>query len=113
MRVKTGTVRKAKHKKILKSTKGYHGTYRKTYKRAHEAYLHAGQYSYIHRRKRLGVFRRLWIKRLSNALKAQGLKYSTFIHQLKGKNIELNRKILSEIAANNPEVFSRIAAKVK
>ena len=109
MRVKGGTVRKRRHKKILKKTKGYRMTKSKLYKVANEAYMHAGQYSYDHRRKRNSQFRRLWIQRINAACKQNDMKYNDFMHGLKEKNIELNRKVLADIALNNPEVFSFIA----
>lgn len=113
MRVKGGVVTHRKHKKIRNSTKGYRKTYRTTYKRAHEAYLHAGQYSYIHRRKRLHQFRRLWIVRLSAAVKKFNLNYSTFINNLKQANIVLNRKMLSELAINHPDAFRAVVEQSK
>ncbi len=111
MRVKAGIVTRKKHKKILKTTKGYRGTYHKIYKRAHEAYMHAGQYSYIHRRKRMHQFRRLWITRITAAVKALGYNYSQFMHALKKAKIEINRKMLSELAIHKPEAFKKIVDK--
>jgi len=108
MRVKGGTVRKRRHKKILKKTKGYRMTKNNLYKVAHEAYMHAGQYSYNHRRRRKSQFRKLWIQRINAACKQNNMKYNDFISSLKKKNIDLNRKILADIALNNPDVFSFI-----
>lgn len=108
MRVKGGIVRKRKHNKILAKTKGYRMTKSKLYKVAHEAYMHAGQYSYNDRRKRAGQFRSLWITRLGAACKANEIQYKDLIGGLKKKNSELNRKVLSDIAVNNPDVFSFI-----
>jgi len=108
MRVKGGIVRKRRHNKILAKTSGYRMTKSKLYKVAHEAYMHAGQYSYNDRRKRAGQFRQVWISRLNAACKNNGIQYNTLISGLKKKNIELNRKVLSDIAVNNPEVFSTI-----
>ncbi len=108
MRVKGGTVRKRRHNKIIAKTKGYRMTKSKLYKVAHEAYMHAGQYSYNDRRKRAAQFRNLWITRLNAACKLNGIQYKDFIAGLKKKNSELNRKVLSDIAINNPEVFSFI-----
>ena len=111
MRVKGGNKTRKRHKKILKTTKGYRSTYHKTYKRAHEAYMHAGQYSYIHRRKRIHQFRSLWITRISAAVKSMGYTYSQFMGALKKANILLNRKMLSELAIHKPKVFKKIVDK--
>jgi len=113
MRVKTGTVRRAKHKKTLKATKGYRMTKSRLYKVAHEAELHAGQYAYVGRKNKKRDLRRLWIQRINAALSLQNLKYSQFIHLLEQKNIILNRKILAELAVNDPPVFRFIVSKVK
>lgn len=108
MRVKGGTVRKRKHNKILSLTKGYRMSKSKLYKVAHEAYMHAGQYSYNDRRKRAGQIRELWIQRINAACKNNDMQYNTFINGLKNKNIELNRKVLADMAVNDPEVFTFI-----
>ena len=108
MRVKGGTVRKRRHNKILAKTKGYRMTKSKLYKVAHEAYLHAGQYSYNDRRKRAGEFRNLWIQRINAACKNNEIQYKDLISGLKKNKSELNRKVLSDIAVNNPGVFSFI-----
>ena len=112
MRVKAGVVTRKKHKKILKTTKGYRYSYHKTYKRAHEASMHAGMYSYKHRRKRMHQFRKLWIVRLNAMLRALGYKYSEFISKLKEVGIQINRKILSEMAIHKPEDFKKIVSSV-
>lgn len=108
MRVKGGIVRKRRHNKILAKTKGYRMTKSKLYKVAHEAYMHAGQYSYNDRRKRAGQFRTLWISRINAACKANDIQYKDLINGLKKNDSELNRKVLADIAVNNPEVFSFI-----
>ncbi|MDD4381807.1 MAG: 50S ribosomal protein L20 [Candidatus Dojkabacteria bacterium] len=108
MRVKGGTVRSRKHNKILKSTKGYRMTKSKLYRTAHQAYMHAGQYAYNDRQRKQSNMRRIWISRINAACKNNDIKYNTFISGLKKKNIELNRMVLSDIALNNPEVFSFI-----
>lgn len=106
MRVKGGTVRKRRHKKILSKTKGYRMTKGKLYKVSKEAYLHAGQYSYAHRRRRHSQFKKIWIQRINAACKQNDIKYKDFIHGLKTKNILLNRKVLADIAVNNPDIFT-------
>jgi len=113
MRVKAGDVTRFKHRKVLKATKGFRGTYSKTFKRAHEAFMHAGMYSYKQRRKRTHQFRRLWITRLSNMLSKMNYGYSKFISDIKAKKIEINRKMLSEVAVNMPEVFNKIVEVAK
>ncbi len=108
MRVKGGTVRKRRHNKIIAKAKGYRMTKSKLYKVANEAVMHAGQYSYNDRKKRAGQFRTLWISRLNAACKNNNIQYKDLISKLKKNNIELNRKVLADIALNNPEVFSFI-----
>ncbi len=113
MRVKVGTVRRKSHKKILKMAKGFWMTRHKRYKVAHEAVMHAGQYAYHGRRLRKRQLRRLWIIRLNAALKPSNLSYSRFINALKNKKIDLNRKVLSQIAINDPKTFNSIVDSVK
>jgi len=108
MRVKGVTVRKRRHNKIIAKAKGYRMTKSKLYKVANEAVMHAGQYSYNDRKKRAGQFRTLWISRLNAACKNNNIQYKDLISKLKKNNIELNRKVLADIALNNPEVFSFI-----
>ncbi len=114
-RSKTGTVRRRKHKKILKLAKGYRGTNNRLYKRANEAVLHAGQYAYIGRKLRKRDFRKLWIMRINAGLKQidEKLQYSRFIHALKKANITLNRKMLSELAIQDFAAFKSIVEKSK
>lgn len=111
-RVKTGVTRRKRHKNILKQTKGYYLTRSKLYKRAHEAFLKAGEYAFKGRKLKKRDFKKLWIIRLNAALKENGTKYSTFMRDLKSSNIELDRKTLSEIAVRFPESFSKILDKV-
>lgn len=108
MRVKSGITRRRRHKKVLKATKGYRMTKSKLYRVAHEAYLHAGQYSYNDRKKRLNEFRRLWITRINAAVRGYGITYSKFYHNLRQKDVQLNRHVLAELAVNHPETFSKI-----
>lgn len=108
MRVKGGTTRKRRHKKVLNKTKGYRLTKSKLYRVSHEAYLHAGQYAYDHRQKRGAQMRRIWITKINAACKQNDLQYKDFIKKLKDNKMELNRKVLADLAVNNPEVFSFI-----
>lgn len=113
MRVKTGIIRRKKHKKVLKRTKGFRMTKGRLYKVSKEADLHAGQYAYNGRKLRKRRFRRLWIQRINAALSESGLKYSHFINLLPKAKIELNRKILADLAISDPEAFAQIIEKVK
>ncbi|MFA6523293.1 MAG: 50S ribosomal protein L20 [Candidatus Peribacteraceae bacterium] len=108
MRVKRGIVRHRRHKKIRKLAKGYRGMRSTTFVKANEAVIRAGVNAYRDRRNKKRTFRSLWIIRLSAALRAQGIRYSQFIKALSTKKIELNRKVLSELAIREPAVFARI-----
>ncbi|MFA6269679.1 MAG: 50S ribosomal protein L20 [Candidatus Paceibacterota bacterium] len=111
-RVKKGVNALKTRRNVLKQVKGYRFGRSKKEKQAYEAIAHAGTYAFAHRRDKKGDFRRLWIVRLNAVLHERGLSFSKFIGSLKKINISLNRKILSEIAANNPEAFTRIVSKV-
>lgn len=112
-RIKRGTVSRRKHNKLLGLTKGYRGTKSKLVKVAREAVLHAGQYAYRGRKLRKQDFRTLWITRIGEAVKKEGLSYSTFIDKLKKANITLDRKILSNLIVEDPATFKQIVDKVK
>ncbi|MCL5094157.1 MAG: 50S ribosomal protein L20 [Patescibacteria group bacterium] len=113
MRVKRGKITKKKHKKILAQTKGMKGLRTKSIKKAKEALTKALTYSYRDRRNRKRDLRSLWITRISAASKENGLNYSTLMKKLKDGKIEIDRKILAEIAATKPETFKKIVEKVK
>ncbi|OGG06922.1 50S ribosomal protein L20 [Candidatus Gottesmanbacteria bacterium RIFCSPHIGHO2_02_FULL_40_24] len=113
MRVKRGTVSHAKHKKLLRSVKGYRMTKRRLVKTAKEAYLHAGVYAYAGRKRKKSDFRRLWITRISNYLKNEDISYSRFIHKLNEKNIQLDRKILTYLIRFDLPAFKAVLDKVK
>jgi large subunit ribosomal protein L20 len=112
MRVKRGVTSHKRHKKILKLAKGYRQSRSKIYRRAKEAYLHAGQYALQGRRKRKGQMRSLWILRLNAALDPKGISYSKFIYKLNNSEIKLNRKMLSELAIQDTRVFDRVVEAV-
>ncbi len=112
-RVKGGATAMKRRKKILEQTKGFRGGISSKKRQAIEAIHHAQLHSFAHRKDKKNDFRRLWTVRLSAALRAAGLKYSTFMKTLKDKEILLNRKMLAEIAATRAESFGRILAKVK
>lgn len=113
MRVKTGTVRRQHHKKVLKAAKGFWMTRHKRYKVAHQAVMHAGNYAYEGRRIRRRDMRKLWIIRLNAALRPFEIRYSTFIKLLKDKKVEINRKMLSELAIHDPAAFKAVVEAVK
>ena len=112
-RVKRGLVSHRKHTKLLNQVTGYRGTKRKLVKVAREAVLHAGNYAFHGRKLRKRDMRKLWIVRIGEAAKAEGLSYSRLINGLKKSKIELNRKILSDMALNDSETFKKIVALVK
>lgn len=111
-RVKTGTTRRAKHKKMLSLTKGYRHGRKNIFKQAKQAAIKAGHFAFRDRRVKKRTMRALWIVRLNAALKARGLRYNTFIKALNDQKIELNRKVLSEMALRDPKAFDEIVAKV-
>lgn len=114
MRVKTGTTTHQRHHKVLKSVRGHRLVRSKHYKAAHEDYLHAGQYAYAGRRLKKRDFRRLWIQRINAGLSQidKAPSYSVFMNLMKTHNIAIDRKMLSELATNQPESFQAIVAKV-
>ncbi len=102
-----------KHRKIRKLAKGYKFSATRRFKTAHEAVLHAGQYAFAGRKQKKRNLRKLWIIRLNAEVREHDMKYSTFIKALKDKNIELDRKILSDIAVHDKETFAQIVKAVK
>lgn len=112
-RVKRGVVAKAKHKKILKQAKGYYGARRKTFKVANQAVNKAGQYAYRDRRVKKRAFRALWIQRINAATRAHGMTYSRFINGLNKAGIELDRKVLSDMAIHEKAGFAAIVAQAQ
>ena len=112
-RVKKATNALKFRRTLLKKTKGYRHARSKKERAAWEAYVHAGKYSFAHRKDKKADFRTLWNIRLNAAVRPYGLSYSRFIHALKKKGIALNRKMLSEIAAEQPQSFARIVGQVK
>ena len=112
-RVKRGVTVRRRHKKVLALTKGHRATRHSLYKRARESMLHALSYAYAHRRERKGDMRRLWILRVSAASRAQGLTYNQFISGLKKSGVEINRKMLADMAVKEPEAFANLVTTVK
>lgn len=112
-RIKRGIVSRRKHKKILAQTKGFRGTKSRLIKVAKEAALHKGEYAFHGRKLRKRDFRALWITRIGEAVKQEGLSYSVFMNKMKKANVTLNRKILSDLVVNDPQAFKHIVDRVK
>lgn len=112
-RVKRGVTAKARHKKVLKLAKGYYGARRSVYRVAKQAVIKAAQYSYRDRKRRKRDFRRLWIVRINAAARLNGLSYSRFMAGLKRACIEVDRKILADLAVFDKNAFTMIAEKAK
>ncbi|MEE4173885.1 MAG: 50S ribosomal protein L20 [Xanthomonadales bacterium] len=112
-RVKRGVVARARHKKVLKEAKGYYGARRKTYRSAKQAVIKAGQYAYRDRRAKKREFRRLWITRINAAARLNGLSYSRFMNGLSKAEIDIDRKVLADLAVHDAAAFSALAEKAK
>ena len=112
-RVKRGVVAKARHKKVLKKAKGYYGARSKIYRVAKQAVIKAGQYAYRDRRQRKRQFRALWITRINAAARLNGLSYSRFINGLSRAGVEVDRKILADIAVHDADAFTALAEQAK
>ena len=112
-RVKRGTTAKAKHKKVLKAAKGYYGARSRVYRVAKQAVIKASQYAYRDRKQKKRVFRALWITRINAGVRMHGLKYSTFMAGMKKIGLELDRKVLADLAVNDEKAFADIVEKVK
>ncbi len=112
-RVKGSTPTRDRRKKILKSAKGYFGSKHLLYRTAHEQVMHSWKYSYIDRRKLKREMRKLWIARINAGARINDISYSKLMHGLKIANINMNRKMLSEIAIHDPEGFAKICSTAK
>ena len=112
-RVKRGVTAHARHKKVLDKAKGYYGARRKIYRVAKQAVTKAGQYAYRDRRKKKAEFRALWIQRINAAAREHGMSYSEFMGKLSAAGIEINRKVLADLAMNDPQAFEAIVKKLK
>jgi large subunit ribosomal protein L20 len=112
-RVKRSVQARNRHKKVLKAAKGYYGARSRTYKVAKQAVTKAGQYAYRDRRQRKRQFRRLWIIRINAAARLHGLSYSRFINGLKKANVEVDRKVLSNLAIFDCDAFAKLAEMAK
>jgi len=112
-RVRNGVVTHRRHKKILKEARGYFGSKHREFKSAKEQLMHAGQYAYRDRRQKKREFRKLWIVRINAACREENISYSRFIEGLNKAGIEVNRKMLSEIAINDKEAFKKLVEVAK
>ena len=112
-RVKNGAVTKARHKKVLKQAKGYFGSKHRLYKTAKEQLMHSGQYAFRDRKQKKRDFRKLWITRINAACRQNDISYSRFIEGLTKAGVEINRKMLSEIAINDPKMFAELVKTAK
>lgn len=108
-RVKKGVTKHRRHKKIIAMTKGQRATRSSLHKRAQESMLHSLSYAYSHRRERKGDMRRLWISRINATSRANGITYSQLINNLQKANIEINRKMLADMAIREPDTFAKLA----
>ncbi len=112
-RVKRGVIRHKRHKKILKLAKGYRGAKSKLFRPANEQVLKSLAYAYAHRKDKKGDFRKLWITRINAAARINGLSYSRLINGLKKAGVEVNRKMLADLAVNDMAAFSKLAEVAK
>lgn len=112
-RVKRGVIARRRHKKVLKQAKGYYGARSRVFRVAKQAVIKAGQYAYRDRRQRKRQFRALWIARINAEARVNGLSYSKFINGLKKASIEIDRKILADLAVNDKLAFSTLTEKAK
>ena len=112
-RVKNSVTTKARHKKVLKAAKGYFGSKHRLYKSAKEQLMHSGQYAFRDRRQKKRDFRSLWITRINAACRENEISYSRFIEGLNKAGVEVNRKMLSEIAISDPKAFSELVKQAK
>jgi large subunit ribosomal protein L20 len=112
-RVKRGVVAHARHKKVLKRAKGYRGARSRTFKTANQAVMKAGQYAYRDRRQRKRQFRALWIARINAAARDNGMSYSRFMNGLKRASVDIDRKVLADIAVFDSKAFSALAEQAK
>lgn len=112
-RVKRGVTAHQRHKKILKLTKGYRGSKHKLFRVAKEQVMKSGQYAYIHRRLKKRDFRKLWIARINAAARNNGTTYSRMVHGLKEAGVDINRKMLADLAVNDPQGFTKLVELAK
>ncbi len=112
-RAKTGVVRRRRHKRLLKRAKGFWGLRSISFRRAKETLLNAAEHSYADRKKKKRDYRKLWIARINAAARQNGMRYSEFMHGLKLAGVQLNRKVLADLAVREPEAFKALVETAK
>ena len=112
-RVKTARTTRARHKKVIKQAKGYYGAKHYRFRMAKQAVMKSGMYAYVGRKDKKSNFRKLWIARINAAARMNGITYSRLINGMKKANIVVNRKMLAELAVNDPKAFTEIAELAK
>ena len=112
-RVKTAKITRRRHKKVLKQAKGYYGAKHYRFRMAKQAVMKSGMYAYVGRKDKKSNFRKLWISRINAAARMNGITYSNLINGLKKANVVINRKMLAELAVNDPKAFTEIAEIAK
>ena len=112
-RVKRGVAAKKRHKKVLKQARGYYGNKSRSYRAANEQVMRSGQYAFRDRRAKKGEFRRLWIQRINAACRQNDMSYSRLIHGLKMANVEIDRKIMADLAVRDADAFAEIVQVAK
>ena len=112
-RVKRGVAAKKRHKKVLEQAKGYYGNKSRSFRAANEQVLHSGQYAFRDRRAKKGEFRRLWIQRINAACRLNDMSYSRFIAGLNAAGIEVDRKVLADIAVTDPATFTALVEQAR
>lgn len=112
-RIKRGVTKRQRHKKMLAMAKGHYSVRHKLYRRAHESVIHALRYQWEHRRDRKGDMRKLWQIRINAAARANGVSYSRLIHGLKLAGVDVNRKMLAELALRDPQAFAAVTEQAK
>ena len=112
-RVSRGVTARARHKKVLKKAKGYYGRRKNVYRVAVQAVERGMQYAYRDRKNKKRIFRRLWIQRINAGARLHGMSYSEFMGKINKKGVEINRKVLADLAMNHPEAFKAVVDKIK
>jgi len=112
-RIKRGVTKRRRHKKVIAQTQGHRGVRHRLVKRARESLIHGLYYAYEHRRKRKGQFRRLWIARINAAVRAHGLSYNRFVDGLHKSGVEIDRKVLADLAVRDGNTFARLVETAK
>ena len=113
MRITRGLIRHRRHKRVLKDAKGFRGTRSRLWRTANEAVLHARKWAYIHRKQKRRELRKLWIMRINAAVRQHGMTYASFIHKLGQSTVDLDRKVLADMAVHDPDAFKAVVDAVQ